>query len=61
MGIAAIGREPAEDVPPGTARMAVAAAGNTATHSVALPGDRRQAREYAVIHLLSFLRRTLLA
>ena len=61
VGIAAIGREPGEDVPPGTARMAVAAAGNTATHSVALPGDRRQAREYAVIHLLSFLRRTLLA
>ena len=61
VGIAAIGREPGEDVPPGTARMAVADGGSTATHSVALPGDRRQAREYAVIHLLSFLRRTLLA
>ena len=61
VGIAAIGREPGEDVPPGTARMAVADGGRTATHSVALPGDRKQAREYAVIHLLSFLRRTLLA
>ena len=61
VGIAAIGREPGEDVPPGTARMAVADGGNAATHSVALPGDRKQAREYAVIHLLSFLRRTLLA
>ena len=61
VGIAAIGREPGEDVPPGTARMAVADGGSTATHSVALPGDRKQAREYAVIHLLSFLRRTLLA
>ena len=61
VGIAAIGREPGEEVPPGTARMAVASAGNTATHSVALPGDRKQAREYAVIHLLSFLRRMLLA
>ena len=61
VGIAAIGREPGEDVPPGTARMAVADGGSTATHSVALPGDRKQSREYAVIHLLSFLRRTLLA
>ena len=61
VGIAAIGREPGEDVPAGLARMAVAAAADTATHSVALPGDRKQAREYAVIHLLSFLRRTLLA
>ena len=61
VGIAAISREPGEDVPPGTARMAVADGGSTATHSVALPGDRKQAREYAVIHLLSFLRRTLLA
>ena len=61
VGIATIGREPGEDVPPGTARMAVATGGNTATHCVALPGDRKQAREYAVIHLLSFLRRTLLA
>ena len=61
VGIAAIGREPGEDVPPGTARMAVADGGRTATHSVALPGDRKQAREYAVIHLLSFLRRALLA
>ena len=61
IGIAAIGREPGEEVPPGLARMAVAAGGNSATHSVALPGDRTQAREYAVIHLLSFLRRTLLA
>ena len=61
VGIAAIGREPGEDVPPGTARMAVAAGAGTATHSVALPGDRVQAREYAVIHLLSFLRRRLLA
>ena len=61
VGIAAIGREPGEDVPPGLARMAVATGGDTATHSVALPGDRKQAREYAVIHLLSFLRRTLLA
>ena len=61
VGIAAIGREPGEDVPPGTARMAVADGENAATHSVALPGDRKQAREYAVIHLLSFLRRTLLA
>ena len=61
IGIAAIGREPGEEVPPGLARMAVSAGGNTATHSVALPGDRTQAREYAVIHLLSFLRRTLLA
>ena len=61
IGIAAIGREPGEEVPPGLARMAVAAGGNSATHSVALPGDRTQAREYAVIHLLSFVRRTLLA
>ena len=60
VGIAAIGREPGEDVPAGLARMAVAGGGDTATHSVALPGDRKQAREYAVIHLLSFLRRTLL-
>ena len=59
VGIAAIGREPSEEVPPGLARMAVATGEDTATHSVALPGDRKQAREYAVIHLLSFLRRTL--
>ena len=61
VGIAAIGREHGEDVPPGTARMAVATGADTRTHSAALPGDRSQAREYAVIHLLSFLRRTLLA
>ena len=61
VGIAAIGREPGEDVPPGTARMAVTTGDDTATHSVALPGDRKQSREYAVIHLLSFLRRTLRA
>ena len=59
VGIAAIGREPGEDVPPGTARMAVATGADTLTQSVALPGDRKQVREYAVIHLLSFLRRTL--
>ena len=61
VGIAAIGREPDEEVPPGLARMAVATGAGTLTQSIALPGDRSQAREYAVIHLLSFLRRTLLA
>ncbi len=65
VGIAALGPDPGEDAPPGLVRMAVVMAGEggraeeTHTQSVALPGDRRQVREYAVIHLLSFLRRAL--
>jgi len=58
LAVAACGPAIGEDLPRGTVFLAVAGAATERTTTVALPGDRRRARDYAVISLLDLLRKT---
>jgi len=58
IGVAALAPAPHEDLPRGTVFLAVATPSGGRTATVALPGDRRRLRDYAVISLLDLLRRT---
>ncbi len=59
VGLAAVGVGEAEDLPRGTVFLGIALPDARHTASVALPGDRNRLRNYAVISLLNFLRKTL--
>jgi nicotinamide-nucleotide amidase len=59
VGIAAIAPEPSAGHPPGTVFLGIAIGDRQFTATVALPGDRNRLRNYAVISLLNFLRKTL--
>jgi nicotinamide-nucleotide amidase len=64
IGLAAAGSndpEPADGRIVGRVLLGLATGQRTLTREVRLPGDRRRIREYAVISLLDFLRRTVLA
>lgn len=58
IGLAAAAPGPGEDLPRGTVFLAVATASELRQATVALPGDRRRLRDYAVVSLLDLLRRT---
>ena len=58
-GIAAVHLPGKEDEPQGTVLVAISTAAEDRSTSVALPGDRRRLRNYAVISLLNYLRLTL--
>jgi len=58
LAVAACGPAAGEGLPRGTVFLAVAGAATQRTATVALPGDRRRARDYAVISLLDLLRKT---
>tara|TARA_B100000676_G_scaffold104275_1_gene104076 strand:+ start:17275 stop:18468 length:1194 start_codon:yes stop_codon:yes gene_type:complete len=60
LGIAAIAAQDDEDAPRGTVYLGLDHDGGQHATTVALPGDRQQLRNYAVISLLDFLRKTLL-
>ncbi|MEE8172643.1 MAG: CinA family protein [Alphaproteobacteria bacterium] len=61
VGIAALAPEEMEDYPPGTVFIAIAMQGTRKSRSVTLPGARSRMRSYAVISLLDYLRKTLMA
>ena len=57
LAVAACGPAAHEDLPAGTVFLAVAGDGHQRSATVALPGDRRRLRDYAVISLLDLLRK----
>ena len=57
LAVAACGPAAHEDLPAGTVFLAVAGDGHRRSATVALPGDRRRLRDYAVISLLDLLRK----
>ena len=59
VGIAAIEPEPEEGMAPATIIMGVALGDDTYTNTVIWYPDRERMRNYAVINLLDFLRKTL--
>jgi nicotinamide-nucleotide amidase len=59
VGIAAIRPERDEGHPPGAVFFGIAIGEDQFNSSVMLPGDRHRLRNYSVINLLNFLRRTL--
>jgi len=61
IGIAALAPGDREDYPPGTVFVGIAMAGTRKSRAVTLPGDRSRMRSYAVISLLDYLRKTLMA
>jgi nicotinamide-nucleotide amidase len=61
VGIVAVRADADEGHPTGTVSLAVAIGDEVHMSSAALPGDRRRFRNYAVISLLNFLRKTLAA
>ena len=61
VGIAALAPGEMEDYPPGTVFVGIAMAGTRKSRSVTLPGARSRMRSYAVISLLDYLRKTLMA
>jgi nicotinamide-nucleotide amidase len=60
IGIAVVAPEQAEGHPRGTVFLDIATADGHHAVSVAVPGDRNRYRNYAVISLLNFLRKTVL-
>jgi nicotinamide-nucleotide amidase len=58
-GIAAVAADGNPDVPRGTVHLAFVLREASFTANVALPGDRRRARDYAVISLLDLVRKSL--
>lgn len=60
IGIAAVAPEQAEGHPRGTVFLDIATVDGHHAVSVAIPGDRNRYRNYAVISLLNFLRKTVL-
>jgi nicotinamide-nucleotide amidase len=60
IGIAAVAPEESEGLPRGTVFLDIATAAGHHAVSVAVPGDRNRYRNYAVISLLNFLRKTVL-
>jgi nicotinamide-nucleotide amidase len=58
VAVAACGPEAGEDLPAGTVFLAAVGGAADRTATVALPGDRRRLRDYAVISLLDLLRKT---
>ncbi len=60
IGIAAVAPEESEGMPRGTVFLDIATAAGHYAVSVAVPGDRNRYRNYAVISLLNFLRKTVL-
>ena len=61
IGIATLAPGEMEDYPPGTVFLGIAMAGTRKSRSVTLPGARSRMRSYAVISLLDYLRKTLMA
>ena len=61
VGIVALRADADEGHPTGTVALAVAIGDDVHMSSAALPGDRRRFRNYAVISLMNFLRKTLVA
>ena len=61
IGIAAVAPDESEGLPRGTVFLDIATASGHHAVSVAVPGDRNRYRNYAVISLLNFLRKTVLA
>jgi nicotinamide-nucleotide amidase len=61
VGIAAVRADADEGQASGTVFLAVAMGGDVHMSNAALPGDRRRLRNYAVISLVNFLRKTLAA
>ena len=59
VGLAAIAPGASDPQPPGTVYLGLAIGGNRHGERVVLPGNRAMMREYAVINLLNFLRKTL--
>ncbi len=58
VAVAACGPSDGEEVPTGTVYLAAVGGAADRTATVALPGDRRRLRDYAVISLLDLLRKT---
>lgn len=61
IGIAALEPGDREDYPPGTVFVGIAMAGTRKSRAITLPGARSRMRSYAVISLLDYLRKTLVA
>ena len=61
VAIAAAAPGPNEDQPPGTVFLGISIGDRQLSERIALPGDRKRVRNYAVISLLNFLRKTLAA
>ena len=61
VGIAALAPEDTEDTPPGTVFIAISMQGTRKSRAITLPGARSRMRSYAVISLLDYLRKTLMA
>jgi nicotinamide-nucleotide amidase len=59
-GVAAIAAEADENTPPGTVYLGLVLEDQQVGATVALPGDQRRSRDYAVISLLDLVRKTLL-
>ena len=59
VGLAVVAAERHDEEPPGTVFMNLAIGGTQHAGKVSLPGDRNRFRNYAVINVLNFLRRTL--
>ncbi len=61
IGIAAVGPDASEELPRGTVFLDIVTADAHHATSVAVPGDHNRYRNYAVISLLNYLRKTVLA
>ncbi len=59
-GVAAIAAEADENTPPGTVYLGLVLEDQQVGATVALPGDQRRSRDYAVISLLDLVRKTLM-
>ena len=59
VGLAVAAAQARDEQPPGTVFMNLAIGGAQFAQSVSLPGDRNRFRNYAVINVLNFLRKTL--
>ena len=59
VGLAVVAARAGEEQPPGTVFMNLAIGEVPHAQAVSLPGDRDRFRDYAVINVLNFLRKTL--
>jgi nicotinamide mononucleotide (NMN) deamidase PncC len=61
VGLAVVAAQEVDDQPAGTVFMHLDIRGEQHAQTVSLPGDRARFRNYAVINVLNFLRKTLTA